>query len=426
MDFRKVKLVGQREYLTRIRRKTFILSTILVPLGFLLIFGISFGIQFLDSDEDYTVGVIDQTDEVITHLSQTDPGLYQDLGDITEEAAQVMVNEGDLSAYLIFTEQQIQSKSPSTLIHGGAGIEFISNIRSDVRQAIRDIRIDRANVSPEIRSIIENEPAFETLKLTASGAEEDNSMFYFMLALGMGFVIYFSMFIYGAIIMRGVIEEKTNRIVEIIASSVKPIELLVGKVLGVGALGLTQFAIWIAAVLGIMAASGPIMAMFGSSADLGASPEAQAAAAQGFNIPTIDPMLWFYLVAYFLLGYLIYSALFAAVGSAVDSETDTQQLQAPIMIPIILAFVLMPRVISAPDSTLAVVSSLIPFFSPILMLGRIPITDVPTWQILLSFGLMSLTFVGCMWLSAKIYRVGILMYGKKAGFKEIAKWIRYR
>jgi ABC-2 type transport system permease protein len=425
IDFNKVKLVIQREYLTRVRRKSFIIATILVPLGFLLVMAISVGVNFLDTSDDYTIGVIDQTDQVYPRLQEQNPEVYQDLGDIEEAAAQAMVEEGDLRGYLVFTQNQINNGEATTLIYDSGGLEFIRGIRNEVQQAIRNIRIDQANISAEVRNIIETEPSFESKKWTASGAEEDNSMFYYFLALVMGFVIYFSMFIYGAIIMRGVIEEKTNRIVEIITSSIKPIELLFGKVLGVACLGLTQFGIWIVAIVGLTALSGPIMAMF---ADPGAAETAQQAAAQSqaFSIPTIDPMLWFYLVAYFLCGYLIYSALYAAVGSAVDAEADAQQLTAPIMIPVILAFVLMPRVLQAPDSTLAVVSSLIPIFSPILMLGRIPLTDVPAWQIILSFVLMIGTFSGFMWLSAKVYRVGILMYGKKAGFKEIAKWIRYR
>lgn len=428
LDLRKVGLIFKREYITRIRSKAFIISTILIPLGFILLFGISIGIQFIGSDQEHTIAVVDEADgQVFQQLNEINAERYVKIEDAGLDELRNMVMKESIEGYLFFTNDHVESNSPPELIYGGSGgIELVNSIEHDVRSAIRDVQLNRAQVSAQVKDILKNRTQLETRKLTKEGKEEaGNTGFYYALGLIMGFIIYFAMIVYGAIIMRGVIEEKTNRIVEIITSSVKPIELLVGKVLGVGTLGLTQFAIWIVATIGILSFISPLAAMFLDTSATGAAASGSAGGA-GLNIPDIDPSLWIYLVLYFLFGYLIYSALFAAVGAAVDNESDTQQLQIPIMIPIILAFIIMPKVISDPDSTMAVVTSLIPIFSPILMLPRIPITDVPFWQIGLSFVLMILTFMAFMWLSAKIYRVGILMYGKKPSFRELVRWIRYR
>jgi len=229
--------------------------------------------------------------------------------------------------------------------------------------------------------------------------------------------------------MRGVIEEKTNRIIEVIASSVKPIELLTGKMAGVGAIAITQFGIWILAFAGLSAIAGPLAtAVIGEGASSSQMPEemtqAEAQLPGILDIPTIETSLIIYFVIFFFLGYLLFSSLFAAIGSAADSETDTQQLMLPISAPIFIAYIIMFHTMQSPDSTLSVVGSLIPLFSPILMITRIAITEVPFWQTSTAIILMLLSFVGTMWLSAKIYQVGILSYGKTASFKDLAKWIK--
>jgi ABC-2 type transport system permease protein len=246
----------------------------------------------------------------------------------------------------------------------------------------------------------------------------------------MGVIIFGSITGYGGLITRSVIEEKTNRIVEVIASSVKPIELLFGKLCGIGALALTQMTFWVVSLLGLAAAAGPVAGMF-LTQQMETMPNAQQAAqaSQGldpsiFEIPTIETSLIIYFGIFFILGYLIYSALFAAIGSAVDSEADTQQYMFPIMVPIMIAYFIMFQAMENPDSTLSVIGSLIPFCTPIVMITRIAITDVPFWQIATSIVLMIATFGATMWLSAKIYAVGILSYGKSANFKELMKWIR--
>jgi ABC-2 type transport system permease protein len=245
----------------------------------------------------------------------------------------------------------------------------------------------------------------------------------------MGLIIFGAIFGYGGYIMRGVIEEKTNRIIEVIASSVKPIELLTGKMAGVGAIAITQFGVWILAFTGLSAIAGPLAASVLGTEAASSQMQGELAGAEEqlpgiLDIPTLETSLIVYFVIFFFLGYLLYSSLFAAIGSAADSETDTQQLMLPISAPIFIAYLIMFHTMQSPDSTLSVVGSLIPFFSPILMITRIAITEVPFWQTSTAILLMMLTFVGTMWLSAKIYQVGILSYGKTATFKDLAKWIK--
>ena len=423
MNPSKLLLIFKREYLTRIKRKSFIWSTILVPVGFLLIISIPLIMTIWDSDTVYKIALVDKTETgVYERFQEENNQRYLRAETDDEDQLREMITSGELDGYLVITEQNIEEDVDPRLLYKGAGIDFVQSITGDVEEVIRDERLSRISVSDEVRSVLKKEPGLTRKKLSDEGkAEEDNSFALSAMGYIMAFLIYGAMFGYGAIIMRSVIEEKTNRIVEIIASSVKPVELMIGKVLGVGALGLTQFTIWIIASIAIFSGLAP----FVTSLMTPDTAEAGQQAAAGFTMPEINPIIWVYFLIYYLLGYLIYSALFAAVGSAVDSESDSQQLQIPLTIPIIIAIVIMPKVITDPDSTFAIVSSLIPIFSPILMVARIPITTVPFWQIGLSFLLMGITIYLFLVMSAKIYRVGILMYGKKVSFKELGKWLRY-
>lgn len=427
IDLRKIGIIIRREYLTRLRSKAFILTTLLLPIGGLLIFAIPIIIQFMESDTRYEFAVIDETGVVYRELAAIDSTRYRDRSDSEIPELRELVMNGDLDGYIRIHEEHLTGNRELEMIHGGGGgLELVSSLRSQLRSAIREVQLDRAEVPEDIRGLLDRQPDLSTRTLTEEGEEEEsNTMFLYFLGFGMAFVMYFAMFGYGGLVMRSVIEEKTSRIVEIIASSVKPFELLLGKILGVGALGFTQFLVWVAAGAGMLTFGAPLALSMMN----GGSGESSTAAMEGSGvsipeIPTVEPMIWFYFVLFFLLGYFIYSALFAAVGSAVESETDTQQLMMPLMIPIIVAILLLPQVASAPDSTLAVIGSLIPFLSPVLMIARIPITDVPLWELLLCIGLMLGTIAGVLALGAKIYRVGILKTGKRATFGEMMKWIR--
>ena len=426
MDFTKFFLVFKREYFSRLKSKTFIVTTILAPVGFLMLFLIPIAVSSLSSERERIVYVVDETGTIDHRLVEANPGLYRipDTSDMDELRGEVMARKVD--AYVYISESVITNTGSPELVYGGAGgLMFIQGIRSDIQAAVRNELLDRSDVNPEVREIFGKRVGLQTSKLTETGEEETDTTALFIVGLVFGIVIYAAMFIYGAIIMRSVIEEKSSRIIEVITSAVKPLELLLGKVIGVGALGMTQFLIWIIAISGIGSVAG--MLMLGTTPDAATGEVLEEAAASGvsFSIPEIGIELWIGLLVFFLLGYLIYSALFAAVGSAVESETDSQQLTLPISIPIIIAMLLINHVASDPDSTLSVVSSMFPLFTPMLMPVRMAVLDVPLWQILGSIVLMALTFMLLMWLSARIYRVGMLMYGKKAGFRELARWIRY-
>ncbi|MDZ7719433.1 MAG: ABC transporter permease [Balneolaceae bacterium] len=430
MSWRQVYLVLRREYITRIKSKGFIAATILVPVGFVALFGIGILISVWDSDLSFEIGVIDQTEILAPSLVEMNPERYTNYSSLPEDSLRTLVQQEQITGYMILDEEHITTDKPLDLIYSGSGgIQLLNSIQSDMREVIREERLKRADVSEDIQDIFETSVSLNSRRLTAEGEEEeDDTAFFTVVGMAMGFIIFFAIFGYGGYIMRGVIEEKTNRIVEVITSSVKPIELLSGKMAGVGALAITQFGIWLIALFGLTSIAGPIAAtmMSDQSAQMeqamGAAEQAEIPAFM--DIPTIETSLIVYFILFFLLGYLLYSSLFAAIGSAADSETDTQQLMMPVTIPIMLAYFIMFHAWRSPDSTLSVLSSLFPFFSPIVMITRIAITEVPFWQIGLAMLLMVLTFIGTMWLSAKIYKVGILSYGGTASFKDIAKWIR--
>ncbi len=430
MSWRQVYLVLKREYLTRIKSKGFIAATILVPVGFVIMFGVGIFLSVWDSDISFEIGVVDHTGVLYEPLENINSERYIDYSDISEDSLRTLVQEEQITGYIILDEGHISLEKPLELIYSGSGgIQLLNSIRSDMREVIREIRLSRAEVSEDVQQIFESDVSLNSRRLTSEGEEqEDDTAFFTVVGMVMGFVIFFAIFGYGGYIMRGVIEEKTNRIVEVITSSVKPIELLFGKMAGVGALAVTQFAIWIVALFGLSTIAGPIAASFMGSSQptqmAESMPAQQAEIPEFLDIPAIETSLILYFIIFFILGYILYSSLFAAIGSAADSETDTQQLMMPVTIPIMLAYFIMFHAWRSPDSMLSIISSLVPFFSPIVMITRIAITEVPFWQIGLAMLLMLLTFVGTMWLSAKIYKVGILNYGTSAGFKDIAKWIR--
>ena len=436
MSLQQILLVLKREYMTRIRSKAFILATVLIPLGMIALFGVGIGIGMWDSDTQRSIGIVDQTEVIYPRLEKIAPERYADYSDISMDSLRSLVQNEKIDGYVLLDQDHISGESNLEFISGGSGgISLQQSIKSDLRETIRNERLARANVSDDVQKIYESSITLEIRKLTKTGKEtDDDTGFLTIVGFIMGIIIFGSISGYGGLITRSVIEEKTNRIIEVIASSVKPIELLLGKMAGIGALALTQMTIWITTLVGLAAAAGPIaemllspdttqkMAEAGKAAQAAQTPPGMDPAM--FSIPTIEPSLIIYFAIFFLLGYLLYSSLFAALGSAVDSEADTQQYMIPIMIPIFIGYLIMFRTMENPDGMLSVVGSLIPFCTPIVMISRIAITDVPFWQIGLSILLMIGTFAGTMWLSAKIYSVGILSYGQSASWKELMKWIK--
>ena len=431
MNWRQTYLVLKREYLTRVKSKGFIWATILVPLGFAVLIGVGIFIAAWDSEIEFTIGVFDETGEVVANLQEIDESRYADYSDVPVDTLRAMVQREEITGYVIVNESHITENENLELIYSGSGgLQLLTAVRSDFRESIRQERLRREEVSQDIRNIFESSVVVDSRRLSSEGEEtDDDTEFLSVVGMFMGLIIFGAIFGYGGYIMRGVIEEKTNRIIEVIASSVKPIELLTGKMAGVGAIAITQFGVWILAFTGLSAIAGPLAASVLGTEAASSQMQGELAGAEEqlpgiLDIPTLETSLIVYFVIFFFLGYLLYSSLFAAIGSAADSETDTQQLMLPISAPIFIAYIIMFHAMQSPDSTLSVVGSLIPFFSPILMITRIAITEVPFWQTSTAILLMMLTFVGTMWLSAKIYQVGILSYGKTATFKDLAKWIK--
>lgn len=429
MNWRQIFLVLQREYLTRVKSKGFIWATILVPIGFVVFVGIVFFISIWESDTTFEIGILDETGVMAEALTELNAARYVDYSSLSADSLRSLVQQEEITGFIQMDEENIEAGKNLELIYSGSGgIQLLTSIRTDMREVIRQERLRRANVSPEIRQIYDASIQVDSRRLTRTGDEQDDdTIFLSIIGMIMGIVIFGAIFSYGGYVTRGVIEEKTSRIIEVIVSSVKPIELLTGKMAGVGALALTQFTVWILAFLGLTAVMGPVAAMVMDPAEGLANTElseAQSEIPALLDLPAIDTSLFVYFIIFFVLGYLLYSSLFAAIGSASDSETDTQQLMLPVGAPIFIAYFIMLHTWRSPDSTLSVVSSIIPFFSPILMITRIAITEVPFWQIGLSILLMILTFAGTMWLSARIYKIGILSYGNSVGFKDLYRWIR--
>ena len=434
MDFSKILLVLKREYITRAKSKSFILSTILTPLVLFAFGAFMIWIVTSDTETEKSVGIYDQTGVLAESLIAKDTTRYSNVSLMPFDTVKAMVLREELDAYLFLEEKHIETNENAELIYSGSGgIAFTASVRNDIRDVIQEERLLRAEVSDEVRSLFANRPGLDSRKLTAEGDTEDDKAG-FMSGVGfvLGLLIFIGLFGYGAVLMRSVIEEKTNRIVEVITSSLKPIELFIGKVAGVCLLGFTQFTVWAVMYIGISMAAVPVAGVLMqdqiAQATEGQDIE-QLASEAGFDLASlevlsIDPMIFVYFFLFFVLGFFMYASIFAAVGSAVDSEQDTQQFMPILMVPLMGGYILNTRIMVDPDSTLAIIASLFPLTSPINMITRIATTDVPIWQIGASFALLIASFFGVMWVSAKIYRVGILMYGKKASFSDFAKWIR--
>nr|WP_294945015.1 ABC transporter permease [uncultured Mucilaginibacter sp.] len=414
----KVLLIIQREYVTRVRKKAFIVMIFAVPA---LILGMSALVGFVaknnqELSNDLTVKVIDDSKAFEGKLHNAKHIKFKTSKQSLNDAKAALQANEDMSLLIIpadYAKKQVQilSKKKPTYQLTGEIEKQMNSIAS--AKSLVDHHIDTALLN----ALNKNRISVNAMEVTATGTKDANLGATMGVGIACAILIYLSLFIYGAQVMRGVIEEKTSRIIEVIISSVKPFQLMLGKIIGVGLVGLTQFAAWI--VLSVVSSkiaghafSGPGSPIAGAVAVLSTIPF-------GYILGCF--------IFYFLTGYLLYSALFAAVGSAVDSETETQQFMFPITLPLLFTYILSVSVLfQAPDSPLAVWLSMIPFTAPVAMMVRVPFGGVPDWQLGLSMFLMVVGFLFTTYVAARIYRVGILMYGKKASFKELAKWFFYK
>ncbi|RYD76146.1 MAG: ABC transporter permease [Sphingobacteriales bacterium] len=433
----KVGLIIKREYTTRVRNKTFILLTFLAP----IFYGILLLMPLLATQlgkETREVKVVDFSGKFKNVLPNSQrahfsyfPVSDEDPEESLEAAKQTLKKEGadhyvlyipnDIDA---FETQGIQLYSQKNV---GAGFQLF--IDSLLANRITDIKMQSFGIKQSTIDSIKTNIDVELIKYTEKGLQKSSSGATTAASFIGGFLIYIFIFLYGGLVLRGVQEEKSNRVVEIIISSVKPFQLMIGKIIGIALVGLSQFLVWVLLTLAVTALAGNAMAILqGADAGLQAQgAEAQSTVASAadaintLNLPLLIGMFMFF----FIGGYLLYSSLFAAFAAAVDSQTDIYQFMFPISLPIVFAITLIPAIIENPDSGLAVALSIIPFTSPVIMMARLPF-DVPAWQILASMAALISGFLLTTWLAAKIYRIGILMYGKKITYKEMLKWLTYR
>lgn len=430
----KIALIIQREYLSRVKNKSFLLVTFLVPL---LLIGVYALIIILTKNSfessGATIHVVDQSGVFKGKLPSTDRMTYiMGEGELAEERTRFAELDESKHYLLIIPETLGDRFSVELLSSESPGLVVQSQVRDDLEKALREHRLEISGIDAATLKSIDPKISVTAKEITDEGEKDSSTAASMIIAMSLSVLIYITLFVYGSQVMRGIIEEKQNRIVEVIISSVKPFQLMMGKIIGIGLVGLTQFLLWIV-VSGVLmtVASSIFMDPDAVNTAMNSGGAAQYQEGVGGEIMgALDTLnlgaiaMWF--LVYFLGGYMLYSALFAAVGSAVDNETETQQFMFPITIPLLVAYMLSFGVlVNDPHGSLAFWLSMIPLTSPVAMLVRIPY-GVPDWQILLSVALLIGGFIFTTWIAARIYRVGILMYGKKASYKELMKWFRYK
>ncbi len=437
----KISVIISHEYRTRVRSKWFIISTLLGPLGLAVLLAVPILVTMLAGDgAEGKTAIVDRTSSIGAAVVMSDTSSYVDASDRSEEDLAADVRDEKLQAYVIVPSDILDGGEMIMYSRGGSGLGFEKGVERDFRPAVVKARLQRVGTDTSVIELVERGVAFSSLKITKEGdIEKDSSKASAVIGYVAGFAIYILIFLYGTMVMRGVIEEKTNRIVEIIASSAKPFEIMMGKIVGIGLVGLTQMVAWLVLGIGVIFILGTVLSGTVDPQSVTMHSEQMTEAMQGMGgaapmtttnplddlcIPDINIGSIVLFIFYFLAGYFIYATMFAAVGSAVDQESDAQQLTIPITIPIIVTIMFIGNIVAAPNSPLAVSLSLFPLFTPILMTVRVAATDVPWWQVGLSVVLTTGTFFGAVWAAARIYRIGILSYGKKPTIKDLIKWIR--
>jgi len=442
-------LILKREYLTRVKKKSFIIMTLLVPLMMAALTILPTYLAMMDDKEERTIAVYDPTSLILNKLESNEFTKFHYIPEQEFQELNKNFKSGKYYAVLHIPTNILNTNRAEMISDKQVTFDVKNTITRRIENIIESEKkkqvIDAIGV-PDLEKKLaatKTDITVETIKLGDEGkAVKSSTEMAMAIGYAAGFIIYMFVFIYGTMVMRGVMEEKSNRIVEVIISSVKPFQLLFGKIVGIGLVGLTQIAIWIvlgtAITSGVVAfsghdspgvaaqaqnvMSGPQMEQLAAS-----SPEAQNKVVEiigmigNLNIPLIVFALFFY----FICGFILYASLMGAIGSAVDSDEDAQQMMLPVTMPLIFSIIILFAVAKNPEGPLAFWASMIPFTSPVTMMVRIPF-GIPVWQIILSMTILLATILGTIWVAGKIYRTGILMYGKKVNLKEIVKWLFYK
>ena len=451
MNLRTIGVIINREYSTRVKKKTFLLTTFLVPV-LLALCGVAMGVMMVNvKEKTKTVGVVDESGIVMSYLKNSEQISFQDMSseplDTVKARLADLGLDGVLSISKIDEQKNLQASFTSVK---PVGMGVTATMSRSIDDALEDYRIRSYDIDglEEIVNSVKADVPIRTFVLDEKGGEKvSESGVNSILSMVLGIFIFLFITMFGSMVMTAVVEEKTSKVVEVLISSVKATELMFGKIIGVALVALTQFFLWIVLSIVLLSAGMGIIApkmmdTVDAQSIVAGLPEgtnqfdamtavlSQSDSELGDVVGTLAGLnigqLVLYFIVFFVLGYLLYASLFAAIGSAaVDNENDTSQLQMPVTIPLMIAYFIALYAYNAPDSAVALWGSMIPFTSPIVMLARIPF-GVPGWQILLSIGLLVVTTIACAYLSAKIYKVGVLMYGKKTTFKDLWKWLKQK
>ena len=470
MNLRTINIIIRREYLNKVKKKSFLIITFLVPILFVALCILPTLIMMGAKESAKDIAVVDKSGLVLPFLQDTETIHYMDFSMISVDSVKNYIKDFGVDAVLSISELDEENKTVSaeTFSEKPLGMDMTENINRRINDAVEAYRIDSYGIEnlENIMKDVKSHVRLTSYTLDKEGKESvSESGVYMAISMILGMALYMFIALFCGMVMSSVIEEKSSRVVEVLISSVKSTELMFGKIIGVALVALTQFLLWIvlcAVLLGVFGAifkdkldlgalmSDPTTATMVTSSGMGtmtstidlealteaaqapadtAAVAAQAPGEMGVifgtirNLPLARILICF--ILYFILGYLLYASLFAAIGSAVENEGDSQQLQLPVTVPLLLGFFIALYAYKAPDSALAFWGSMIPFTSPIVMLARIPF-GVPVWQLVVSLAVLFLTFVLCAYLSAKIYKVGILMFGKKSSWKDLWKWLKQK
>lgn len=453
MKMRNISTIISREYLTRVKKKSFLLTTFLVPVLFAAMCILPSVIMFMAKDSGKKVAVIDQSGIVMPYLVDSESVDYTDYSSEPVDQMKTRFEELGLDVLVVISPIDSAAKSVSVASYSEKplSVELKEGVRSKANDAVEDYRLAQYEIS-DLKQIMEDVKAdvpMATYTLDESGEEKiTSSEVYMIISMVLSIIIYMFIAMFSGMVMQSVIEEKASRVVEVLVSSVKATELMFGKIIGVACVALTQFFLWIVLTLvlvggfsafvgfdSLMGDPAQTEQMMEMTAQMGGVDVAEMTSAMqqeegmGAVLSTLKDINWGQMILafiiYFALGYLLYASFFAAIGSAVENEADTNQLQMPVTVPLLLAFFIAIYAFNAPDSPIVWWGSMIPFTSPIVMLSRIPF-GVPGWELALSIALLVATFIACGWASAKIYKIGILMFGKKTTFKDLWKWLKQK
>ena len=430
----KIFSIIKREFLIRVKTKGFIIGTAILPLLMVLLLVVPVLLSTLQTEKKREFVIIDFSERIFESLAKTlddttEQGerLYklvnektriEDLSSVKADLAKKILDD-DITGYMIIPQDVIKSgdlserKTVEFYAKNVSNFSLMRKLERAVSAVVRTIRLQDSGLDPATINNLTRSVNLETFKIASGGEETKDQGFTFGITYALVMILYMSMLLYGAAITRSVVEEKNTRVIEMIVSSVRPFQLMTGKILGVASVGLLQFLIWGGFLILISTYFVQIGQMFG------VSPAFLA------DIPSIPVTVVLFFVIFFVLGFLFFATMFASVGAMVNSDQEAQQMQMPVIIFLIVPIMLMMFIIGNPDSTLAFIFSMIPFFSPIIMFMRVSVLMPPVWEVVLSLIILILSIIGMIWLTGKIYRVGILMYGKRPTLPELIKWIRY-